>query len=238
MNKARFSVSLAVSLSILRGSLRSNVRGLMLVVDTGTGSWKPSRSCSSEVHEMQPAANARIKASCMVMALMSEQCSRPAIVTAFAVTKVLNYPAGERSGSSLECGDTSPLSQSADMWGLLRITYLKTESPHLVGRATPVLSLSKRPGAARMLVPVMSVAVHVPCLAVIVQINLQSLFDHALLELPVQQRKTYLDAAEEIPVHPVRTGEINVMLQIVAEIEDAGVFEKTADHRAHPDVLR
>src|SRR3972149_4710054 len=31
---------------------------------------------------------------------------------------------------------------------LLRITYLKTESPHLVGRATPVLSLSKRPDAA------------------------------------------------------------------------------------------
>jgi len=30
----------------------------------------------------------------------------------------------------------------------LRITYLKTESPHLVGRATPVLSLSKRPDAA------------------------------------------------------------------------------------------
>jgi len=30
----------------------------------------------------------------------------------------------------------------------MRITYLKTESPHLVGRATPVLSLSKRPDAA------------------------------------------------------------------------------------------
>ena len=89
-----------------------------------------------------------------------------------------------------------------------------------------------------MLVPVMSLAVHVPCLAVVLQIDLQSLVDHALLELFVEHRKTDLDAAEKIPVHPVRAGEIHVMLQIIAEIEDAGVFEKTSDHRAHPDVLR
>ena len=92
-------------------------------------------------------------------------------------------------------------------------------------------------GAACFSGPVMSFAIHLPCLAVIVQINLQSLIDHALLELFVEQWKADLDATEKVPVHPVCAGEINVMLQIVAEIEDAGVFEKSPYHRTNPDVL-
>ena len=84
-----------------------------------------------------------------------------------------------------------------------------------------------------MLVAVMPGTVHLPCLLVVLQIDLEALVDHALLELFFKHRSTDLDTTEKLPVHPARTGQIDIVLQALAELEDAGVLEKAPDHRTH-----
>jgi hypothetical protein len=46
------------------------------------------------------------------------------------------------------------------------------------------------------------------------------------------------DAAEEVALHPVRAGQIDVLGAVGVEVEDAVVLEEAADDRAHADVLR
>ena len=81
--------------------------------------------------------------------------------------------------------------------------------------------------ASWVLAAIMTCVVHVPRFAVVMQIGFQPFVDHALFELLVEYREADFDTAEEVPVHPVRAGEVDVVFQIIAKIENTGMFEKT-----------
>src|SRR5258706_3342447 len=85
---------------------------------------------------------------------------------------------------------------------------------------------------------VVAVGVHFPCLAVVGRIRLEALLDDALLHPAVEYGEAQLDSPEEIAAHPVGAGQIEIFLAAVEEIEDARVFEKPSDDRAHAYVLR
>src|SRR5215470_13814062 len=77
---------------------------------------------------------------------------------------------------------------------------------------------------------------HLPRLYVIGKVGLQAFVDDALLELDVEHRESDLDAAEEIALHPVGAGQIDVAGAL--EMIDTMVLEKASDDGAHADVLR
>src|SRR6186997_2629519 len=79
---------------------------------------------------------------------------------------------------------------------------------------------------------------HLPRLAVVLEIGLQALVDDALLELGIEDGKTDLYPPEEVAVHPVRAGEVDILGAIVVEVEHARVLEESTDDGTHPNVLR
>src|SRR2546430_10966831 len=52
--------------------------------------------------------------------------------------------------------------------------------------------------------------------------------------LPIY-REHRLDAAPEVPRHPVRAGEQHLRIAAVLEVEDAAVLEEPVDDAGHPD---
>src|SRR5450759_1980381 len=107
----------------------------------------------------------------------------------------------------------------------LRLTGSKSQQQFLLG-AAPL-------AAGAFFSRVTSIAVHFPSLGIVGQVGLQSFAHHALLELVLQHRKTQFDAAEEIALHPVGAGQIDLVLSPGAEIEDARVLQKAPDDGAH-----
>ena len=83
----------------------------------------------------------------------------------------------------------------------------------------------------------MAIRIHLPSLKVVLQINFQSFIDHAFFQLLIEHGKTHFYTAEEIAVHPIGTAQIHVMRQIIAKVEYSRVFQKTANYRAHTDIL-
>ena len=51
-------------------------------------------------------------------------------------------------------------------------------------------------------------------------------------------RERHLDAPEEVALHPVGAGAVELGLAAVAEVAHARMLEEAADDRAHADVLR
>src|SRR5262249_15233173 len=105
-------------------------------------------------------------------------------------------------------------------------------------RGEQLLLRRARKPAARAPQVIVAVGVHLPGLAVVGQIRPQALLDQALLDLAVEHGHAQLDAAEEIALHPVGAGEIDVLGAVVQEVEDPRVLEEAPDHRAHADVVR
>src|SRR5712692_6981076 len=99
-------------------------------------------------------------------------------------------------------------------------------------------SLRAAAAAARLELLVAAVGRHRPGLAVVVEIRLQALADHAALESRIEHRKAQLDAAEEVAVHPVGARQIHLVAAAVLEVEHARMLEEAADDRAHADVFR
>ncbi len=84
---------------------------------------------------------------------------------------------------------------------------------------------------------IFAVLVQHPGLGVVGEIEFQAfLHDPVALGLIVN-RETHLDALEEITIHPIGTGKIQVEIALVVEIEHAGVFQEAADDRTHLDIL-
>src|SRR5205823_7551599 len=107
------------------------------------------------------------------------------------------------------------------------------------GERKEQLLLRRAPAAAARLEElVAAVGLHLPSLAVVVQVGLQAFADHAALERRVEDREAQLDAAEEIAVHPIGTSEVDILGAVVGEEEYARVLEEAADDRAHADVVR
>src|SRR5262245_7649120 len=92
-----------------------------------------------------------------------------------------------------------------------------------------VLLSRARDAAAGLLSLVFALGVHLPHLAVVGEIGLETFLDHAFLGPAVEHGKAQLDASEEIPPHPVGAGEVDVLLTAIQEVEDARVLEKPAD---------
>src|SRR6266581_4344425 len=84
---------------------------------------------------------------------------------------------------------------------------------------------------------VTAVGVHVPGLDVVAEVGIQAFLDDAPLELVLENREADLDAAEEIPLHPVGARKVDPVAAAVMKIEYPRMFEEAADHRADPDVV-
>jgi microcompartment protein CcmK/EutM len=63
-------------------------------------------------------------------------------------------------------------------------------------------------------------------LLVVGQVELQAFGDDALLEFRVEDREGEFDAAEEVALHPVGAGQVDVFLATGVEVEDAVMFEE------------
>src|SRR5260221_12940203 len=99
------------------------------------------------------------------------------------------------------------------------------------------LDLGAVPLAARALAALeAAVGLHEPGLRVVFEVGLDAFLHDAVGEFLVEHRKGELDAAEEIPVHPIGAREPHAA-RLVAEHEDARVLEEAPDDRTHMDVL-
>ena len=90
---------------------------------------------------------------------------------------------------------------------------------------------------AGMLQMITAVAVHFPCLAIVLQEYIQAFFEHALFQLWLQNRKANLDPSKKISIHPVGAGKVDVVSATIAKIENPAVLEKAADNGAYPNVF-
>ena len=92
--------------------------------------------------------------------------------------------------------------------------------------------------AARLAARVVACRFQLPCIRIILQIRVQALGDHAPLQRPVQHGEGHFHAAEQVAAHPVGAGQVDIVRQVVAEVIDAAVLEKAADHGTHLDIFR
>ena len=66
---------------------------------------------------------------------------------------------------------------------------------------------------------------------VVVEVGVE-IADQALPDVGVENRKHDFDTTEEVPVHPVRAGAIDLNVAVVVEVVATCVFEEPADDRA------
>ena len=83
----------------------------------------------------------------------------------------------------------------------------------------------------------MAMTIHFPALLIIGEVELQALGDHPLLQFRIKDWKCQFDALEEVAIHPVGGGEIDILLAARVEIHHAVMFKETADDRTHPDFV-
>src|SRR6185503_19509905 len=85
-----------------------------------------------------------------------------------------------------------------------------------------------------------SVRTHLPCLALVVQNDLEQL-PQTLAEGRRRDGYDHLDAAQKIAIHPVGGADEETALDrigsSVLEVEDAGMLEEAADDRSHANAL-
>jgi hypothetical protein len=74
---------------------------------------------------------------------------------------------------------------------------------------------------------VVTVAVHFPCVIVVLEVYVQAFRKYPFLQLWLKDRKTYLNAAKEVSIHPVRAGQVYGVCAITPEVENPTVFKKT-----------
>lgn len=84
---------------------------------------------------------------------------------------------------------------------------------------------------------IMAMPIHFPGLPIVLEVNIQTFGKHALFELLFEYRKTYFNTAKKIPIHPVRTGQIDGVRSATAKIKNAAVLKEAANYRAHADIF-
>src|SRR3954462_15022224 len=82
------------------------------------------------------------------------------------------------------------------------------------------------PAAPRVELLVAAVRAHFPGVAVVVEVGLQALADHAPLECRIEHREAQLDTAEAVSGHPVGAREEHILAPAVTEIEHPRMLEE------------
>src|SRR5687768_4378663 len=84
---------------------------------------------------------------------------------------------------------------------------------------------------------IITLAVHFPCLSVILDVHVQTFGQHALFQSRFQNGKTYFNAAKEISIHPVSAGKIDGVGAPASKIKNPCMFQETPYYRSHPYIL-
>ena len=73
---------------------------------------------------------------------------------------------------------------------------------------------------------------------IVFQVRPQPFVDNPFLEIFIVYLEGYINAPEQIAVHPIGANQIDSMLQITAEIVDTAMLQETTDDGAHMNVFR